>query len=400
MLPIQLMNFSAVSTFSLVINLFAIPLFSWLIIPLTLLATLLLLVFESAALLLLSLSDYMLRGFLTYADGFATGYIRLSEMQIQIILSVFFIIILMTILICLKRFFTVNNKMIGILFFSLIAFMVARGVEESWVKQRSWQVEVLDVGQGLAVLVESDGQYLLYDTGPSYPPHYTVAEIEILPYLQARGIQHLDYLIVSHSDNDHAGGASKVEQSLSIKNAYAGESLLMNQENIVYQQCVTGQSFHLGKLTIEVLSPTQVGKNNNNNSCVLKVTDGYNSLLLTGDISKTVEKKLALKSLQTNQLGLLKADILIAPHHGSATSSSLTFIKMVKPKWVVFSAGYKNRWNFPKQKVVERYQQLHIKQLTSGETGFIRFNVQNQRIEVKTYREDLAAYWYHQQLVF
>ena len=155
----------------------------------------------------------------------------------------------------------------------------------------------------------------------------------------------------------------------------------------------------MGKLTLKVLSPSKVGKNNNDNSCVIKVSDGHNSVLLTGDISKAVEQKLVSENATGKEVDL-NADILIAPHHGSKTSSSLAFIKQVKPDWVVFSAGYKNRWRFPILSVVERYQLLNVEHLTTANTGFIRFNVENQHIDVKTYREDLASYWYHRHLAF
>ena len=144
-----------------------------------------------------------------------------------------------------------------------------------------------------------------------------------------------------------------------------------------------------------------MGKNNNDNSCVIKISDGNKSVLLTGDISKVVEQKLVNEHVsQYKNKSELKADILIAPHHGSKTSSSQAFIQQVEPQWVVFSAGYKNRWNFPILSVVERYQLLNVEHLTTANTGFIRFNVENQHIDVKTYREDLAAYWYHRHLAF
>lgn len=251
---------------------------------------------------------------------------------------------------------------------------------------------------------------MLYDTGPSYSSHYAVASSTILPYLNARGITELDYLFVSHSDNDHAGGMKVIQENMTIKNIYVGEAILMNNEQaknrptpLQYKQCLAGQTFTLGKLSLKVLSPSKVGKNNNDNSCVIKVSDGKKNVLLTGDISKVIEQQLVNENISKYKDDInsnLKADILIAPHHGSKTSSSIAFIKQVEPKWVVFSAGYKNRWRFPISSVVERYQSLHIEHLTTANTGFIRFNVENQHIEVKTYREDLAAYWYHRHLAF
>ncbi|WP_025564816.1 DNA internalization-related competence protein ComEC/Rec2 [Psychromonas sp. SP041] len=406
MLPIQLVNFSAISFFSLVINLIAIPLFSWFIIPLTLLGSLILVVIEPVGVLLLQFSNYLLDTFLHYASGFTVGYVSLSDLTISLILSTALFILLLLFLFLLTRFFILKKIALNIIVVTFISFIILRMTEFIWDENNTWQVEVFDVGQGLAVLVKSEGEVLLYDTGPSYSSHYAVADSTILPYLNARGIAELDYLFVSHSDNDHAGGVFAIQDKLTIKNTYVGEAALMNSEqrengstSRKFKQCLAGQSFNLGKLTLKVLSPSKIGKNNNNNSCVINISDGYNSVLLTGDISKAVEQRLVSKN-EASKKSNLKADILIAPHHGSKTSSSLAFIKQVQPKWVVFSAGYKNRWHFPILSVVERYQLLNVGQLTTANTGFIRFNVENQHIDVKTYREDLAAYWYHRHLAF
>jgi len=420
MLPIQLMNFSAISVFALGINLVAIPLFSWFIIPLTLLGTLLLLILKPLAVLLLTMSNYLLVLFLHYFEPLAAGYLTFSDFTISLILSALIFSLLSLFLFCLTRSLIFIKKssvvlsiLLGLIYISFISFIGIRTAEIISDDKASWRVEVFDVGQGLAVLVESDGEYLLYDTGSSYGENYAVATFTILPYLQARGITHLDYLIISHSDNDHAGGMRTIQNNLDIKRAYAGEAQQMNdlqirfsqhkETNVTYKQCLTGQSYQLGKLTLTTLSPSKVGSNNNNNSCVISVSDGKSSLLLTGDISKVVEQKLINKGLHTgprNSAQKLQADILIAPHHGSKTSSSTAFIEQVNPTWVVFSAGYKNRWNFPTLQVVERYQQQGVKQLSTLNTGFIRFNVENQHIVVKTFREDLAAYWYHRHLAF
>ncbi|MEL0657876.1 DNA internalization-related competence protein ComEC/Rec2 [Psychromonas arctica] len=408
MLPIQLVNFSAISLFSLFINLIAIPLFSWLIIPLTLLGSLMLVIIEPLGRWLLNVSNYLLENFLTYASQFTVGYLSISDFTISLILSVGLFILLLCFLFLLKRFFIIKPMLLVLVTFTYVGFIILRMAEFAWNEKHTWQVEVFDVGQGLAILVKSEGEVLLFDTGPSYSSDYAVANSTILPYLNARGINELDYLFVSHSDNDHAGGMFAIQQKLHIKETYVGEAVLMNNERIInegdsqkYKQCLAGQSFRLGKLTLKVLSPSKVGKNNNDNSCVIKISDGHKSVLLTGDISKVVEQKLVNEDVsQYKNKSELQADILIAPHHGSKTSSSQAFIQQVEPQWVVFSAGYKNRWNFPILSVVERYQLLNVEHLTTANTGFIRFNVENQHIEVKTYREDLAAYWYHRHLAF
>lgn len=404
MLPIQLLSFSAISIFALLINLVAIPLFSWLIIPLTLSGTFLAVVNESLASLLFRLSNYLLDSFLLHADSLSFAYIYLPEIDIKLTLTAFLLALLAVLLFLYKRYVFSKSKKLSVLYCLLITFVIFRLIELEIQTKNSWQVEVFDVGQGLAVLITVNDHYLLYDTGPSYAGNYSVATYSILPYLKARGVEAIDYLIISHSDNDHSGGRYVIEKNIKINKAYAGEAHLVNYSSVVqpliYKQCLTGQSFHLDKLNIDVISPGKVTKNNNDNSCVVKVSDASNSVLLSGDISRSVELQLVTNQNLGKTATTLQADILIAPHHGSKTSSSSAFINMVNPSWVVFAAGYKNRWRFPVTSVVERYTNLDVKPLTTGNIGFIRFNVQNQVIEVKTYREDLAAYWYHHHLEF
>ncbi|RBW47866.1 DNA internalization-related competence protein ComEC/Rec2 [Psychromonas sp. B3M02] len=408
MLPIQLINFSAVSSFALMINLIAIPLFSWVIIPVVLSGALFVLISDSISYSLLSLADHLLVIFFDYAEPFTNGYMALSDFSVSSLLSLLLFALLYLFSCLYSRFFVVSNKarygFMGI----FLLFCCVTWLEKAYQKQASWQVEVFDVGQGLAILISSDGQHLLYDTGPSYGEHYAVANSTLIPYLKAKGVETLDVLMVSHSDNDHAGGAKVIQNAFSVTQAFSGEASVLNASSVMaditqYQQCLAGQVIYLGQLTMTLLAPITLGKNNNDNSCVLKVSDGQHSVLLTGDISKKIEQKLITTQnafYQEQKSSKLASDILIAPHHGSKTSSSEAFIKQVKPTWVVFSAGYKNRWRFPIQSVVERYQELGVEHLTTAKTGFIRFNVQNQRIEVKTYREDLASYWYHQHLAF
>ncbi|MCP4325857.1 MAG: DNA internalization-related competence protein ComEC/Rec2, partial [Alteromonadales bacterium] len=248
-------------------------------------------------------------------------------------------------------------------------------------------VEVLDVGQGLSVLIRGQDRALLYDTGAKYPSGFNMVDSEIAPYLTSLGIKKLDHLIISHSDNDHAGGADSLVKHLTIYTRWAGEPL---KSIYRYKQCQAGDFWQFGELNVAVLSPKQIGKNNNNNSCVLHISDGDVSLLLTGDIDKKQERKLL--DIYGEKL---HSTVLIVPHHGSRSSSSEAFIKTVNPKWAVFSAGFMNHWKFPAQEVVERYEKKGIITVNSGLSGFIRFQISAQAINMKTFREDLAPYWYH-----
>lgn len=388
MMPIQLMAFSALSLLAPIVNLFAVPFFSLLVIPLILLATVLTFVFEPIALFLFYLSDQLITLFFTLFAGGGFAYQVFSEMNAKLLLFLVSLFILLFII----HFQVSNNRKVSYLFALVLSVFVLNAVyQQQKERQKEWFVEVIDVGQGLAVLVRSQGKSLLYDTGPSYPSGFTTAKSEIVPYLQSQGITQLDYLVISHSDIDHAGGVSVISDYFAPKTLFVGEPLKENRAN--YSLISAGDKWVLGDLSVTVLSPFSTLKNNNNNSAVLRLSDGQFSLLLTGDIEKKQEQLIVKKHADT-----LQSTILLAPHHGSKHSSSENFIKKVNPQWVVFSAGFMNHWGFPALDVKLRYQNQGVKMVNSGQTGFVRFKITKQGINMQTFREDLSAYWYHHSL--
>ncbi|MGL6012459.1 MAG: ComEC/Rec2 family competence protein, partial [Shewanella oncorhynchi] len=145
-------------------------------------------------------------------------------------------------------------------------------------------------------------------------------------------------------------------------------------------------------LSLNLLFPPQALAGNNG-SCVIRIDDDRQSLLLTGDIEKQIETSLLSRALSGEYE--LQSEVLVAPHHGSKTSSTEAFIDAVAPKLVLFPAGFANRWGFPKSTVVERYQQREIMGLTTGIEGQISVIFQQSEREVKTYRGDLAPFWYN-----
>ncbi|WP_028862112.1 DNA internalization-related competence protein ComEC/Rec2 [Psychromonas aquimarina] len=391
MIPIQLLSFSAFSVLAPLINLIAVPLFSLLIIPLTLLGALLSLFSEPAALLLFYCADQLITLFFLFLRQGASAYQVFSLAQSNVII----LFVLLSIVLSVVYFHGPVQRRIGfvcvVLMLSFVLLYELRSERDS---QSKWFVEVFDVGQGLAVLLRSAGQSLLYDSGPRYPSGFTTAVSEIYPYLKLSGVKNLDYLIISHSDIDHAGGFSVINREFKPKHILLGEPLSENEPLPRNSRlCQAGQKRQLGSLSIEVLSPFLITKKNNNNSCVLRITDGFNSLLLTGDIEKKQEL------LLVREYGdRLKSDLLLAPHHGSKYSSSEAFIKAVDPQRVIYSVGFMNHWGFPAQEVKLRYKKQGVMSVNSGLSGFIRFNIEKQYINMQTYREDLASYWYHQSL--
>lgn len=392
MLPIQLLSFSGFSGLSPFINFIAVPLFSLLIIPLILLGCLFALFAEPIAFMLLFSADYLITLFFVLVDGGEAAYQIYSADQSKRIIM----LISLSMVLFIIHFQVSSNRKISAVFSAILLSVTALS---SWVSvdhdEDRWFVEVLDVGQGLAVLVRSQGQTLLYDTGPRYPSGFSTAASDIVPYLNSLAIKQLDYLVVSHSDSDHAGGVEIINKEFSPKQIIVGEPLIADKiNNLKTLLCRAGDRWILGQLSVTVLSPFSLTNNNNNNSCVLHISDATHSLLLTGDIDKKQESVLLEKSSL-----LLQSDLLLAPHHGSKHSSSEAFINAVSPQWVIFTAGFMNHWGFPAPEVQIRYKKRGIKMVNSGLQGFIRFNINKEQIKMQTYREDLASYWYHHSFI-
>jgi competence protein ComEC len=246
-----------------------------------------------------------------------------------------------------------------------------------------WQLVVFDVGQGLSVLIQRSSKSILYDTGASYPSGFNMADAVILPYLQHTGVDQLDKMIISHSDNDHAGGLNELQESIDIN------ELLYNANPLEKNAtCLHGKAFLWQNLHIKMVWPKTIVSEENDDSCVLLISDGKHSVLLTGDISKKVEAALL------RQYPELNADIIIVPHHGSKTSSSDLFLTTLQPSFAVVSAGYMNRWHMPVTEVVQRYQQHNIELLNTATSGQIIFTMSEQGISKQSYYRDLWPFWF------
>ncbi|MBL4827490.1 MAG: DNA internalization-related competence protein ComEC/Rec2 [Spongiibacteraceae bacterium] len=257
------------------------------------------------------------------------------------------------------------------------------------------QVNVLDVGQGLAIVVHTKLHTLVYDVGVAYGEHFSIVRSVMLPFLQSQGITTVDRLVLSHGDNDHAGGWRVLTDALPVKQVHYGQWLDGFEKTQAYS-CRAGYRWHWDGVIFEYLHPASPGINekiakssSNNNSCVLKISTPGASFLLTGDIERDVER------LLSDKLGeRLRAKVLIAPHHGSATSSSWPFIRSVNPEHVVISSGYRNQFGHPKEQIVKRYLQLNATVHRTSVQGAIGFQVKKgQLLAVSHYRERYQHYW-------
>jgi len=230
----------------------------------------------------------------------------------------------------------------------------------------AFQAWVLDVGQGLSVLLRTREHTLVYDAGARYPSGFDLGEAAVLPSIHALGITRLDMLMISHGDNDHAGGAEAVATAFPQAQRYTGEPARMARMKLPMRQCVAGQSWQWDGVRFRVLSPADgMGDRNNDSSCVLLIEGRGGRLLLTGDISAKVEPEV------TAALGPGVPPVLLVPHHGSKTSSSAAFIAAVRAPLAVVSAGWRNRFGHPKPEVLARYADAQVPVFNTAEQGAI-----------------------------
>ncbi len=283
----------------------------------------------------------------------------------------------------------VASRWIGLLLFlPALLFSPPRPAQgEAW-------VTVLDVGQGLAVLVRTADHALLFDSGPAYAESDSGERI-IAPYLRAVGSSRLDAMMVSHNDIDHSGGALSV-----MRDAEVGRFLSsLEPTNPIAQasgaphRCVRGERWAWDGVEFSVLHPAKDDYASgefrpNDLSCVLRVSTAHGSVLLTGDIEKAAEGLLVQRDAAQ-----LKSEVLLAPHHGSRTSSTPAFLAAVKPRFVVVPVGYRNRFGHPRADVVERYAAAGAQVLRTDLDGAVTVRFSGSGMETIGQRVAERRYW-------
>jgi competence protein ComEC len=259
----------------------------------------------------------------------------------------------------------------------------------------SLRLTIFDVGQGLAVAAQTSHHALLYDTGPIFNSEANSGNRILVPALHGMGIAQLDSLILTHNDSDHTGGALSVMQAipiLQLSSSLPDDSPILLQSTQA-QRCSDGQSWIWDGVLFEMLHPALTSyaedeHSNNDRGCVLRISIGQHSVLLTADIEKKSER-----SLLAQHPDKLSATMLVVPHHGSKTSSTPAFVAAVHPRYAVFTAGYRNHFGHPKAEVVERYRATGSELLRSDEDGAILVAMDAATLQVEKYRKTHARYW-------
>ncbi|GAB2655876.1 DNA internalization-related competence protein ComEC/Rec2 [Arenimonas aestuarii] len=245
---------------------------------------------------------------------------------------------------------------------------------------------MVDVGQGLSLVVLTQRHVLLYDAGPAPPRGMDFGEAAVLPALRALGVRHLHALVISHGDNDHAGGVDAVRAGLPVGRIIAPAAWARPG----MQACLAGQGWHWDGVEFTWLHPTPgFPYLRNDSSCVLRIEAAGQVALLPGDIGRHVEARLA--RLPARQV---RSDVLVVPHHGSDTSSSLDFLAAVRPTLGLLPVGHHNRFGLPNQIVLDRYDRYGTPLLDSAASGAVRLRLGRSGVQVlERLRADRPRYW-------
>jgi competence protein ComEC len=387
LLPLLLILFNQVSIISPIANALAIPLISFVVAPLALIGGFLQLDF------LLTLSHYFIHIGILCLGWLSHQSIAVWQQQAPPIWTLLPAICGAIWLLLPKGF---PMKWLG-----LVGFLPIFTIFPARPDIGAMKVTVLDVSQGLSVVVQTHSRTLLYDTGNMYNAQSDAGKSVIIPFLRAKGISRLDGVMVSHHDTDHTGGLASLLASMPISWLSASFDatpyvMSLNTQPAVFN-CLAGQKWGWDKVDFEVLYPTQLvyeqnAYSTNDQSCVLRITSQHGSILLTGDIEKHAELAILNHEYARERL---RSDVLVAPHHGSKTSSRSDFIQAVSPSTTIFTVGYLNRYRHPHHEITARYLQENIAMYRSDYHGGLTLDFnQPSHITLSSARKEHRRYWH------
>lgn len=368
--PLTAANFGLLPLVSPLANLVAIPLFGLVVVPLVL-SALLLLWWPPAAATLLGWAGSMLERLLQGFEWLASLAPPLAPAQPEPVGWLFAIAGLL--LLTAPRALPGRHVATWLLLPAVLVFAAP------WLPTGRpgppLALHFLDVGQGLAVVVETPSRTLVYDTGPRFGAS-SAAEFVVIPFLVSRG-RRPDIVLVSHGDSDHAGGLT------SLRQRYPQARVVGRTRQVGEVEDCAALQWHWEQVQFRVLDSGAVhGSHDNDASCVLQIRRGAFTALLTGDIEAPAESRLVRIERER-----LRADVALAPHHGSRSSSTQQFVDAVRPALAIAAAGYGNQWDFPKPDVVARWRRAGAEVLDTGGQGAISVQVSEHYYCVGSYRE-------------
>ena len=382
MVPLLLVFFQQASVIAPLANVLAVPYVGMIVVPVALTGTLLFTVSETAGVWLLEVAARLMDLVWPWLSGLAGLEHALWQQHQPVAWTLIPAFFGLAILFMPRG---IPGRWLALLL--ILPLMVIEPRRPEWGEAR---VTLLDVGQGLAAVVQTQHHVLVYDAGPRFSETFDTGKAVVVPFLRHSGVRHLDMLIVSHGDNDHIGGVA------SLLAEYPADDLLTSvaekMPSTHARHCWSDRHWDWEGVSFNLLHPAKGSRfHGNNASCVLRIESaGGHSVLMTGDIEAPAEQALLQRSRQQ-----LAAAVLVAPHHGSDTSSTPALIKAVDPDVVLFPSGYRNRYGFPQLPVVERYADRHVEMYETGLSGAltVRLSSGDEQPLIRRFRDWRQRYW-------
>ena len=380
--PLLAFWFHQVPLLSMLANGLAIPWISLVSVPLVVAGTLLLPLCAPVAGWLLDLGDQSLGliwQYLEWLAGLDFNLWLLSRVTLPALLAG----LVGVLLLLMPR--ATPAKWTGILWLLPLLFPHIDRPEEG-----ALRFTLLDVGQGLAAVVQTRNHVLTYDTGPAYGSGFNTGWAVVVPFLQQAGIRRVDVHVQSHGDNDHRGGLEDLLAMMPVEKIVSSDTDGISHSRV--EACRRGMQWRWDGVRFRVLHPRPSGGlSGNNRSCVLKISTREHSVLLPGDIERSAERLLT-----ADQRRALDSTVLVVPHHGSLSSSGSAFVRAVSPSFALFPVGYLNRYRLPKQAIIERYRKGGAVVFDTARAGAIQLRIAAADIQVRSYREETRRFWHNQ----
>ncbi len=379
--PLTVLFFGQASLVSPLANLLITPLVGVLVTPLVFIASLLVFVNNSLASDVLLVVDYLLRFAFKVLEIFSDlPFAMIRPGGFSAVALALAAVMALILLVPVSR---------GVRALSLILMLpVVLPTQADDLDNGDYRVMFLDVGQGTSVVVRTADHILIYDTGDQFSSSFSAANAVLIPYLRSKSIHSIDTLIVSHTDRDHSGGADEILDELKVE-VLMQSAKLPQRPDTPFRECVAGDTWVWDNVKFAILHPQEnVAGSPNDRSCVLLIEAPGGRTLLPGDIESSSENRL----LATGELK--PVSVLLTPHHGSATSSGEAFVSALNPEYVVHSAGYRNRFDFPRPEVVERYRSIGATQFTTAHSGAVEIEVTRDGVVASEYRVTARRWWH------
>ena len=376
LMPVVVVAFGELSIVSPLVNVLAIPFFSLVVVPLTLLATATLFVDVIGAKLFAVAASLAEWSYATLAVASDVPWAALPMPALGIGPAA---------LLCACAAAALPIHALPGRYLAWLAMLGPLLWTPEAPQARAFEATVLDVGHGLAVLVRTREHSLLFDAGARYPSGFDSGERIVLPALRALGMKSLDVVVVSHADNDHIGGLDAILEAFPSATLIGGPDVRMREAI----SCRRGQRWEWDGVVFEIAHPPEAFPLlGNDSSCVLRIGTPEHALLLTGDIERAGERSLVAAGLD------MTVDVVVVPHHGSATSSSSALIAATRPAYAVVSAGYANQWGFPKEDVVARWERVGATTVVTGRSGAVSLKISSGgSFELLTARAQRRLVW-------